>query len=646
MDHLHDELDETDLKFLQRFGKIEDEADDSHDFVDEEGVEQAREHDPMTEDAPHTPHDVDPEDLIDADIDADENGDDISSEGEGDESKDGDTDDYEQGDLNQDSDDEGIADGESGEQQTDESGEGDGDDAEFDPESDDDLMQGGEGESESENSEGEPGDEPNADAEGESDSDKQQELDDLLDQQGEGEQEGDGEQESEGEQEKDTDPEGSEQLSDEGEGEPDDDAQDKDSDPSDEADAREDQQRDEQEQREGEQDEQQDDGEGNQRKDEQERGECDGDCKENEDDDDTEPCPYCTEKKKREQQRRSEPTPVAMDAWGKPIFVGDEIESCGNGVEQDEYDRYTAVCMGVAFGHTHDAPNERMIVVKRRDGVTGGWEVNGEGKMTAGWGVQSSLCTVIGHDEGDQQQQEHKHDQQQKDELGDLDEMLQKLHDQFEKDDPQDSGEDEGEQQQQDDDSGDDEQQEEKKQQHHLGYDVDGTPVCEGDSVEFIKSDGLDRFPVGSIGILRAVCKQPDNGNTYPGFVIPLPADSKGDWHYEGQRSWTFREGNTVDYVRKITEGEQQEQQQDEWKDEDGRETQELTQTQDDRFHNLFDRIADKSRATFGQTLESENVGPDAPGGVFDGEAVSKTLEIESRGVTYRVTLSAVRYKD
>jgi len=71
-----------------------------------------------------------------------------------------------------------------------------------------------------------------------------------------------------------------------------------------------------------------------------------------------------------------------------------------------------------------------------------------------------------------------------------------------------------------------------------------------------------------------------------------------------------------------------------------------LTKGQDERFDNLFERISKKAKETFGSTMESETDSPRMPGGVFDGEAVAKFVEIESRGVTYRVILTAARYED
>lgn len=67
-----------------------------------------------------------------------------------------------------------------------------------------------------------------------------------------------------------------------------------------------------------------------------------------------------------------------------------------------------------------------------------------------------------------------------------------------------------------------------------------------------------------------------------------------------------------------------------------------LTKGQNDRFDNLVRRLAPKVEKTFGKTAEDFYLGSKMPG-QFPGEDVSQTITIESRGVTYWVTVSAAR---
>ena len=674
MDHLHDELDEADLKFLQKFGQIEDESDSSHDFVDDEGVEQAQHFEPHSEDAPK----MEPtgEDGIDVDVDfvhdqaPGEGGQpDEQPEGEfgGEQGQaEGEAEDFRQGELNQEAEQEGLAD--PGDVRM------------------DDIEQRGKGEGEQ--GEQEQGDERQADAEGESDTDAQQELEDFLDQQGEGDTGGDGEQEGDeseseqpedsGEQEKGRDPEGTENLTDEGEGEPDDDAEDKRGERNSDQQPEGEQGGDEQEQPEGQ-------GERNERQEEDERGECDGNCAENDQNDpDAEPCPYCTEKKRRQQQRLEQPTPIALDSVKAPIFVGDEVESCADGHDEDEFDRYTAVVMGVAFGHKRDAAEQRMIVVRRRDGMTGGMEIDGE-RNAIGWGVRSNLCTIV-KVEQEQQERQHQHNLPEAD-SDEMQQMLNEFLDQLHQDEqkqqdeqpeeieqPEDEApEDEQEQEREDDDpdfgEGDTDTEEDEEfrekierqdeqERAILTYDVDDNPVHDGDRVEILvpitSLRGSFTLHKGNVYVVRDGCIVPGKEHApHPGIVSDKPAeDGAKGWRDpdSGMLAYTFirGQGNVTlkPCIRVVKDGQEDGQDEPEQEQEQERKSLPLTKQQEERFGNLFARIAKKSQETFGSTLESAKNSELLPGGVFEDEALGRYVEIESRGVRYRVVLTASRIEE
>ena len=64
--------------------------------------------------------------------------------------------------------------------------------------------------------------------------------------------------------------------------------------------------------------------------------------------------------------------------------------------------------------------------------------------------------------------------------------------------------------------------------------------------------------------------------------------------------------------------------------------------TQEKRFDNIVERMEKKVKQTFGQTAEDIYL-MEKIGGQFDGEEVSQSIQISSRGVTYWVTISAAK---
>ena len=67
-----------------------------------------------------------------------------------------------------------------------------------------------------------------------------------------------------------------------------------------------------------------------------------------------------------------------------------------------------------------------------------------------------------------------------------------------------------------------------------------------------------------------------------------------------------------------------------------------MTVTQEKRFDNLMERIEKKVEGTFGQTAEDIFVMTKQEG-QFQGEEISQSIQITSRGVTYWITLSAAK---
>jgi hypothetical protein len=67
-----------------------------------------------------------------------------------------------------------------------------------------------------------------------------------------------------------------------------------------------------------------------------------------------------------------------------------------------------------------------------------------------------------------------------------------------------------------------------------------------------------------------------------------------------------------------------------------------MTVTQEKRFDNLVERLEKKVEQMFGQTAEDIWVAAKAEG-QFQGEEVSQSIQVTSRGVTYWVTISAAK---
>jgi hypothetical protein len=67
-----------------------------------------------------------------------------------------------------------------------------------------------------------------------------------------------------------------------------------------------------------------------------------------------------------------------------------------------------------------------------------------------------------------------------------------------------------------------------------------------------------------------------------------------------------------------------------------------MTTAQRNRYELLTQRIFSKAERTFGGTAEDSVITPifESP---YDDEEVTRTLEIQSRGVTYKITVSAGR---
>lgn len=67
-----------------------------------------------------------------------------------------------------------------------------------------------------------------------------------------------------------------------------------------------------------------------------------------------------------------------------------------------------------------------------------------------------------------------------------------------------------------------------------------------------------------------------------------------------------------------------------------------MTETQEKRFDNIVNRTVKKAKGTFGQTAEDIWIQAKTDG-QFEGEELSQTIQIQSRGVTYWITVAAAK---
>lgn len=591
MEHLHDDLTEADLKFLQKFGMIEDDKQDVDEATSNPEAKGEHGDEPVEVEAAPVEHDVE------ADVETEAEGDDdlgefldelpeddeSALEGEGESEGDGEG----EHTQNQEAEQEGI----------------DQTDKQRDPEGGGQLADEGEGEP----------DDDAKDAPPEVEGDESGEADDLPEPDAEAQDPAD---DADGPQNGQEDPqEGNAEGGDDGEsGSDEDDEQPQPQDREDEAeddpfgDDEDGSMPDPQNsQGDGDEDEQDEADEGEPQDRQQPKPECDGDCADHQDEDgqENEPCDYCTEKQaRREQREREHSTVLGYDREGEPILHGSEIRSRGrlSTIERD-VPEYVGVVMGV-WEDTDADLQTRMLIVLRRDNFPGEWKLADEDRL--GWAVRSDLCDVLPED-----------------------------------DEP--------------------EPQPEKRQQEKQAYflDVDGTPLVDGDQVVVVDEANFCDWPIEAIA---QVCEVRKDGVTNPGLVPQNFADDTlGRWQtWDDKPAFAVGWGNTLDGIRKHVhhdepkEKPEKQPREDKPKDEtpppppqdeDDGERKPMTKQQAERFENLAERIFKKAEATFGGTTESVEAGPNLPGGIFDGEEVGRVLEVKSRGVVYRITLSAERYE-
>lgn len=353
-----------------------------------------------------------------------------------------------------------------------------------------------------------------------------------------------------------------------------------------------------------------DDSEGENEEGGEQMPECNGDCDDSESEDDAPPCPYCTEKEKRGAEREQNKQngtdhAIALDRNGTELFVGDEITSSGSGGnERGLGNEYVGVVMGISTeGQYKGAPLEnRMLVVFRRDRANsdrtfqGGFRLpNGD----KGWGVRSSLVTKMG-EEGEQENQDQQ-DQNDEDE------------------------------------------------RTEIAKDRSGEPIYYESRISSKASGTQESEDEPYEATVLGLAEDKPENHTSDGkrFIVVRRDDADkgrtgGYFAEDGQRGWgvnpeltdLLQEGMDDDELQKMLE---------QMGEGGGGDNKPMTKTQRERFQNICERLFKKGEQTFGETLQSKEIGPDAPGGIFVGEEISKTMEVKSRGVTYRITVSAER---
>lgn len=324
--------------------------------------------------------------------------------------------------------------------------------------------------------------------------------------------------------------------------------------------------------------------------------ECQGDCQESEDSE-GESCPYCEKREQiREEAEQNPQHPIAKDKNGDDLFVGDEIRSKGD-VWRDDLieEEYVGVIMGLSDQDPTQEDGNNMLVVFRRDlakqSWKGGFRIRGE----MGWGVSSHLTTLV----KDEQEQE---------------------------------------------------QQQQRDRGPVLLRDKNGVDLYADDKI-FVTGENMMGFPLEGIATIHAESdERQDTGVKWPCFEPNnFEPERKWNWFLNGKPVWTFTPTESLNKRQGIVKYERHDED-----DEDidnfefeappeNKEQKPLTKTQKARFAHICERIFRKTKLTFGSTIEEDETGPDLPGGIWDGEEVARVYTVSSRGVVYRISVSAER---
>lgn len=336
------------------------------------------------------------------------------------------------------------------------------------------------------------------------------------------------------------------------------------------------------------------------------------------------------------------PEPIALDIEGQPIFVGSTIASKadGNFVDEDS-EPYMAEVLGRWVGTEEFAnanPARMILIVERHDDEDDSDSEMKTAEGRGGWAVQSNLCAVV----------------------------VAEPEEQPEEPEPEEEDEPEAEQPPAP-------QPPPSKEPYFL--DAEGVQLFDGDQVVVVTQTNWCDWPLEAI----AQCVMATRNGVQNPALMPqnFEDQSLGPWKsLDGQNCFAVSWGNTLEGIRKLVHVDERpepkpkppvpEQPQDEPEPEkpepevepesepeipesepevepETPERKQMTKGQRQRFENLAGRIFKKAEGTFGNSMQSNEVGPLLPGGVFDGEEVAKVLEVVSNGVTYRLTLSAER---
>lgn len=312
---------------------------------------------------------------------------------------------------------------------------------------------------------------------------------------------------------------------------------------------------------------------------EEKEKECNGECEQADDDDgEGDECEYC--KQKDQTQDSNDGIILANDRDGNPIQQGTEVRL----IIHDA----VGFVLGLSnTGGDGDNMQYRWLVIRRRDGkcIRAGGFKTADGQK--GWGERAIETLVEPTKEDKQEQREEERDKQDKER---------------------------------------EERQKDEREQHKrvvVCTDRNGAEVYEGDSIQFI----MDSYRAEN-GTLASAHENTDQGSSTACFAstgISTEGSTKN-----GIPAWTFILGEKISCVEKVVNEENQEQEKDQLNDKERR-----------RFEQLSERLFSRSKIVFGKTLEQSTKQEIEDCGYFYDEEVSQSLEIQSRGVNYRVTLTA-----
>lgn len=338
------------------------------------------------------------------------------------------------------------------------------------------------------------------------------------------------------------------------------------------------------------------------------------------------------------------------------FFGGDKHKQSKDNEKDGDFD----------FSHMNDAPETQGE--QNMEGIKDEFKGHkGQGKGKGNSESQGQDESDSG-DQGEQNgQDDGKDSQSEKDGDGDSDGGMGKEDGDDEGKDGQEQGKDgeddgdgegQGEEGDEEGDDGEDEKESEDGEGENesqsqgviLAYDRNNEPIVEGDKLFAVEADDA-WADEGEILYVSSECDPNDAGIFYPCFYGK--GIRENTWTYDGYPAFTFldprdekRGIEQFDWVEKMDKDGDEDKEEKEMDKDDKRNEKAPTPTQEKRFNSLFERISKKVVQTFGNTAEDTYISEKARDASHYDAGIFRVIEVESRGVQYRIVVTATREQD